>query len=579
MGNKLLSSMKSYVKSGIFIKHMKRYTLFFIIPLLIVYVIIYASYFIFSNREMTSRLNSEFAQISLNSNSIIDNVYNQYVQYSSNKNIQYLLALPTNELYGYENNFNLQGIQSLFQTSARSTSYIYEISLYSIAGEYVVSSLNNNTINTFTQTDWYKQFDPNDPSPYITYDYYNASPLILVCFPLNNLYSNDIVGLLIFSIHYEEINNLVVPSSADSSTVTLLNNENKILYCSDISWLGKQYTNEIPYHATGSSYIQKGGIAYLYEYTDYPEFLLIFENDISYRSHTIILFTCLMVFLVLLTLFLPMAISAHYSKNFYDSITDLSTQLLLSNSEWAENEAEYIINNIDNIMLKEKNIEHGFAKNILQLRKAQTIALQTQLNPHFIYNTLNAIGLSVNNTKIRPDLLIKNFSDILRYSLNTKEILAYVSDEIKYTKQYIEIEETKYMQKFNTDFDIPENISSLKTVKFILQPIVENTLRHGFKHKSDDGFFLKIRALLSDNILEFIVTDTGYGIEAGKLKEIQDNLNSEKFPETKNIGIYNVHLRIRLIFGNKYGVSVDSEKNYGTTVKIKLPVVNEEEIS
>ena len=232
MGNKLLSSMKSYVKSGIFIKHMKRYTLFFIIPLLIVYVIIYASYFIFSNREMTSRLNSEFAQISLNSNSIIDNVYNQYVQYSSNKNIQYLLALPTNELYGYENNFNLQGIQSLFQTSARSTSYIYEISLYSIAGEYVVSSLNNNTINTFTQTDWYKQFDPNDPSPYITYDYYNASPLILVCFPLNNLYSNDIVGLLIFSIHYEEINNLVVPSSADSTTVNLLNNENKILYCS-----------------------------------------------------------------------------------------------------------------------------------------------------------------------------------------------------------------------------------------------------------------------------------------------------------------------------------------------------------
>ena len=170
------------------------------------------------------------------------------------------------------------------------------------------------------------------------------------------------------------------------------------------------------------------------------------------------------------------------------------------------------------------------------------------------------------------DVLIRNLSDLLTYSLDTQNTFVTIRQEMMYTTYYINIEEIKYETKYNINWNIPNEQYEVKILKFIFQPIIENTLRHGFKHKSGDSLTLTVSSEVSGNKIRFTFYDTGCGIKKPELIKIRENLKTSAFPETKNIGIYNVNLRIKLIFGDEYGVDIDSEENKFTKVTITLPV-------
>ena len=167
---------------------------------------------------------------------------------------------------------------------------------------------------------------------------------------------------------------------------------------------------------------------------------------------------------------------------------------------------------------------------------------------------------------------IRNLSDLLNYSLDTQNTFVTIRQEMMYTTYYINIEEIKYETKYNIKWNIPSGQYEVKILKFIFQPIIENTLRHGFKHKSGDSLTLTVSSEVSGNKIRFTFYDTGCGIKKPELIKIRENLKTSAFPETKNIGIYNVNLRIKLIFGDEYGVDIDSEENKFTKVTITLPV-------
>jgi two-component system sensor histidine kinase YesM len=178
---------------------------------------------------------------------------------------------------------------------------------------------------------------------------------------------------------------------------------------------------------------------------------------------------------------------------------------------------------------------------------------------------------SPNIDKTKADILIKLLSVILYFTLNTKEYMIDVKDEMIYIKKYIEIERIKYNNYFYVEWNICDTVNELKTLKFMLQPIVENAFEHGIRNKPGEKT-LYILAQKTKKELIFTVSDNGSGITPKKLREIRTLLKSDEISENEHIGINNFNKRIQLIFGNAYGVKIQSSDT-GTTVTISIPII------
>jgi len=203
-------------------------------------------------------------------------------------------------------------------------------------------------------------------------------------------------------------------------------------------------------------------------------------------------------------------------------------------------------------------------------RKAELAVLQAQINPHFLYNTLESINwmaLSAKQKNIsRMVLLLSNF---MRLSLNKGKNVYTIRKEVEHLRTYIEIQQIRHKNKFQVIEDIDENILDYYTIKLILQPIIENCIVHGFKNTMQTGTIEIYGGFDGEDIL-FTIRDNGCGMDDNTLKCIFDKSDS------KGYGIKNVNERIKLYFGEKYGLEIESSPGKGTTVKIRIPKCNED---
>lgn len=209
--------------------------------------------------------------------------------------------------------------------------------------------------------------------------------------------------------------------------------------------------------------------------------------------------------------------------------------------------------------------------------QARLLALQSQVNPHFLYNTLDAInGLAyLEQTKDIP-VAVSALSAIMRYSIKGEEMVE-VQKEIACVQKYLQIIDIRFKNRFAFHIDVPDNILGFQIPRFLLQPLVENAVFHGLEPRSGHGS-LTLRGELDGQLLRFTCTDDGIGIAPKELSILLRQLestvtnNSCPVPEGRQgIGLNNLHLRLRLIYGPPYGLSIKSEQGNGTTICMDLP--------
>lgn len=213
-------------------------------------------------------------------------------------------------------------------------------------------------------------------------------------------------------------------------------------------------------------------------------------------------------------------------------------------------------------------------------REAQLKALQAQINPHFLYNTLETINSIAQVKKV--DIISKiarAMSDMFRYSIRMEAASVPLAEEIRHIENYLKIMNIRFDNKIVVVVDIPEELRPCMILKLTLQPVVENALVHGLELKPDQGL-LCIRARKCADELEMIVSDNGIGMTAAELNELNRALQAPDMPqnakqESGGIGMRNVHHRIRYYFGDQYGLAVSSKYGEGTEVRIRLPVLQE----
>lgn len=224
-------------------------------------------------------------------------------------------------------------------------------------------------------------------------------------------------------------------------------------------------------------------------------------------------------------------------------------------------------------------VEKDLHRQILE-KELEFKALQAQINPHFLYNTLDTINwMARKEGKYEICDIISAISNLMRISISNKQRIITVEKEINYIKDYLFIQKIRYRDRFSPDIQIDDKILYQMIPKLTLQPIVENAIVHGIE-ESKEHCILSVIGELKGNNIQFVIEDTGIGIPASKvqdlLKKPDNTKESNNFTHT-NLGLYAVNQIIKYIYGDNYGLTISSEEGKWTRIMVLIPYLDNPE--
>ena len=235
-------------------------------------------------------------------------------------------------------------------------------------------------------------------------------------------------------------------------------------------------------------------------------------------------------------------------------------------------EVQELSESFGHMVVKIQHLMETVRREEINLRKTELKALQAQINPHFLYNTLDSIAWMCEQGRNDEAVQMVNaLAQLFRISISRGHELIPIRSELRHAESYLKIQKHRYKNQFSYRFDVDESCLDFLCNKITLQPIIENAIYHGINGLVDEGeIVITLRADGSDVV--FTVADNGVGMEE---EQIQAILRKERRDHT-GIGIKNVNDRLKIYFGEGYGITIDSEPDVGTTVTIRMPQVREE---
>ncbi|MFC5406104.1 sensor histidine kinase [Cohnella soli] len=244
-----------------------------------------------------------------------------------------------------------------------------------------------------------------------------------------------------------------------------------------------------------------------------------------------------------------------------------------------------------NHRLMEENVNKQIREKILvtSKMKAELGMLQQQINPHFLYNTLEAINMRARQYgAAEVSTMVNSLAKLFRFTINTGGEVVPLSEEIEHVRNYLTIQELRFQNKFTVHWQLDEAITKVPILKFILQPIIENALQHGIDELYGEGQ-IDIGAKAEEDRLLIIISDNGIGMSDDELAKVRQRLamDTESLPavsyaeapkkRSSGVGLMNVYQRLRIYYGDRAGLSIDSEEFKGTTVAIIIPLFMSDE--
>ena len=229
----------------------------------------------------------------------------------------------------------------------------------------------------------------------------------------------------------------------------------------------------------------------------------------------------------------------------------------------------HLIEHIRNLIIRIKAEEN-------EKMKIELLVLQSQISPHFIYNTLESIKVMAKLQGAVPVAdMIDKFTSFLRYCARNDQNIVTLREEREIAENYMTIMNFRYMGSFQYTCTIPEDLLQCIVPKFILQPILENAIKHGFAQDTRPDKRVTITAVRERSVLSICITDNGIGITDEELERITSNRGSENLSD--QIGLYNINQRIRLLYGKEFGLLIESIPGEYTSVSYKLPYIEPKE--
>ena len=232
-------------------------------------------------------------------------------------------------------------------------------------------------------------------------------------------------------------------------------------------------------------------------------------------------------------------------------------------------EYDMVMNNIIYLFLKENQLQRQLQENQLAKEHSELMALQLQINPHFLYNTLQTLEMEIKSGQSdRYDMaeLVQRISDILRYALSNPQEMVPLQEELQYLRKYAAVQQYRFGDRFILYFEADDDLYSAPVFRLMLQPLVENSLIHGMK--DTERLYIWVRAQHEGSHIRFTVTDTGAGMTREQLSALMVHIRDQN---SRSIGLTNLNRRLLLLYGEESQLTIQSEPGKGMTVTFVIP--------
>ena len=574
-------NIRHFKFNSIFLRTFLFITALTVIPFIVLSIMFYSN----TLKNIREEIALENSYIFDNSVNIIDRTLMEVDTLSSS-----LASNESTQLYTINNvsTDSFKTISRLAKTLPIIYRYIDSIYIYSEQTDTVIMDNNSIPLSDLSDTDWINAYRAvtSPKGTIIPRSKNNVYPqLITIIKPI--YVADEKKGAIIMNINAQSIyNSMLYQQYKDGRLFFLVNADNKIIISSELSYFNT-YPDDIGlntltiesnpknsvYEINDKNYVVLSGDSSISDYkyiSAYP--LELYEHKLSTMKLQIIGILLLLMIIIFILAYVA-SVRSYSPLNEIISFLDNSQPPADSIEEEDKNELMYIINSIQTHINDKTKMAEILEERMKLLRKSQYDMLQTQINPHFLYNTLETINWMAYNMSNSENPVSKSLINLASFFRNTLTSGYFVSieNEIKYTKEYVNILALRYGDLFDIEWDIDESILSYTIIKICLQPIIENAVYHGIKQKNDKGL-IKIKGLCDDNNIILIVSDDGIGIEKDALDELNKTLSETSFTNEKShIGLSNVNQRIKIIFGDSYGIHVESTVGVGTDVYVTIP--------
>lgn len=573
--------IKHYKFNSLFIKNLLLLLALIMIPLTGTTILAYYAYGNLRKNEVRAYHESVTADAYAKLERILKEARSELIYIGFNSNVE-LYMYDTEEVK--QLNYQIASIQDIIKLPVLARDYITSIYVYSRKSGKVVSIWGLSDYDTFG--------DKGCLEPYLDSERARRNIMLTTGtdagYPQRQLsifqeinYGSKSTGVSVMNVDIKMLGKEVaVP---EGIRLYLTDGQN-ILFSNDDELVGEKsdripgYSNIIPNgiyqngeYTVSSKLAEASGL----EVITYME-LNGYHSQLSAVKDFMIIFLSVMV---LITLGLSALISVRIFRPIEEIITTLRKyhDVLLGEEELFQekDELEYILQSIQKTVNIKKDVDEELSERVRLLKKAQAVALQSQINPHFLNNTLDtinwmAIGLLGGRNEISE--MTGALSRMLRMTLENTDTIIPVRAEVEHCMYYLEIQKKRYEDKFIVVWQIPEEVKECRTIRVILQPIVENAIYHGVKPLSNQGV-ITIGGRICGGEVELTVEDNGLGMTKEELDELQADMRSSVIKESRHIGVPNVNQRLRLYFGEEYGVFIDSAEGAGTRVTVRFPKI------
>ena len=574
-------NIRHFKFNSIFLRTFLFITVLTVIPFIVLSIMFYSN----TLKNIREEITLENSYMFDNSVNIIDRTLMEVDTLSSS-----LASNESTQLYTINNvsTDSFKTISRLAKTLPIIYRYIDSIYIYSEQTDTVIMDNNSIPLSDLSDTDWINAYRAvtSPKGTIIPRSKNNVYPqLITIIKPI--YVADEKKGAIIMNINAQSIyNSMLYQQYKDGRLFFLVNADNKIIISSELSYFNT-YPDDIGlntltiesnpknsvYEINDKNYVVLSGDSSISDYkyiSAYP--LELYKHKLSTMKLQIIGILLLLMIIIFILAYVA-SVRSYSPLNEIISFLDNSQPPADSIEEEDKNELMYIINSIQTHINDKTKMAEILEERMKLLRKSQYDMLQTQINPHFLYNTLETINWMAYNMSNSENPVSKSLINLASFFRNTLTSGYFVSieNEIKYTKEYVNILALRYSDLFDIEWDIDESILSYTIIKICLQPIIENAVYHGIKQKNDKGL-IKIKGLCDDNNIILIVSDDGVGIEKDALDELNKTLSETSFTNEKShIGLSNVNQRIKIIFGDSYGIHVESTVGVGTDVYVTIP--------
>ena len=365
------------------------------------------------------------------------------------------------------------------------------------------------------------------------------------------------------------------------AAVYLIRGDGQILAASERSMIG------------GMEPSKTGGLSYRTRIKDTPLTLRAdFSDDVllsvqqNMVTRTVLLLLVIALVAIVISFLLSHALSRRLWKVFAQ-LSDLTPEnaaqvvsegSLVSEIDRIQGAFFDMSKRVETLLSESVEAERRERELVLSRENARFALLQAQINPHFLYNSFEAIAFMIRkDEKDKAIGMLGSLSAMLRYAVRTGETIAPLREELRYAQTYMEIMALRYEGLLSFSFDFEPETEQLMVVKFTLQPILENAITHGFRPRGGRGRVTVTGTVAGERLL-IAVRDDGVGMEEDALESLRASLqDTDSEGETgRHIGLRNIHGRIRSLYGSGYGLEISSRLEGGCVVTIMMPRVSEQ---